>query len=285
MEPSAQRVADRYLVKLAVQEVYSYPAPHIKTAANRGITPAVVQAFLEGFYLPVHTGRVAFRGLVQKAQQLIKMFGKAPRLWAKFKKLLGIERLTDIPKAIKELAKRGYRALQKVLGKAFQKWPLKLYTLEKGKLKGLNGLIDMLVKKSPAATRFFQKARIKTDQFGEWLKKAAPTLSAVLMTAIYIWIWLNVVEFEWDMQGLTDAITGTLSLSDLLASLPSSGLGFLLHAFQLGTFTLLPATIIARILWMVAHRYIEWTGSGFRVNQQAIAEDFGVSAAAVPSQI
>jgi hypothetical protein len=285
MEPSVQRITDRYLVKLAVQEVYTHPTPLIKTASSQGLTPAVVQAFMEGFYLPMHTGRVAFRGLVQKAKQLVQLFGKAPQLWKRFKALIGIEGLMDIPKAIKELAKRGYQALQKVLHKAFQKWPLKLYTLEKGKLHGLNALIDMLLKKSPAASRFFQKAKVKTDQFGIWLRKAAPTLSAVLVTAIYMWIWMNVVEFEWDMQGLTDAVTGSLSLSDLLASLPSSGLGFLLKSFRFGTFTLLPATIVARVLWMVAHRYIEWTGSGFRVNQQAIAEDFGVPVAAVPTQV
>jgi len=285
MEPAVQRVADRYLVKLAVQEVYDIPATYTKRASAQGLTPEVVQAFLEGFYLPMYTGRVAFRGLVQKAKQLIKMFGKTPRLWGRFKKLLGIEKLTDIPKAIKELAKRGYKALRGVIDKAFQKWPLKVYTLEKGKLHGLNALIDMLIKKSPAATRFFAKAKVKADQFGEWLRKATPTLSAILITAIYIWIWMNVVEFEWDMQGLTDAITGSLSLSDLLASLPSSGLGFLLNAFKLGTFSLLPATLAARVVWMVAHRYIEWTGRGFRLDQQAIAEDFGVPVEELPSQL
>jgi hypothetical protein len=63
---------------------------------------------------------------------------------------------------------------------------------------------------------------------------------------------------------------------DFLASLPGSGLGFLLNSFGFGTSPLLPYTIAARFIYLLAHRYIGWDGRGFALHWDALEHDFGI---------
>ena len=263
---------------MAVREVCASRSFQTRHASISDLTPEVLQAFAEGFYLPMHKGKVAFGGIFRKLKELVSVFTKVPQLWEKFKDLLGIESLSDIPSAIKDWAKRGYQALRHVVEYMFHKWPLKLYTIEKGKLMGVNHLIERLMAKIPEFERWLKtNVRPKVDQLEDWMREYAPTITKVLLVAIYIWIWVNVVEFEWDMKSLTDAMTGNLSLADLLASLPASALGFMLNSFGVGTFTLLPVNIAIRILFLMAHHYIDWSGRDFTVNQDLLAKDFGVT--------
>lgn len=284
MISGVQRVADRYLIKCAAQEACDTPAFRNRSAALHDFTPEVLAAFAEGFYLPSHQGRVAFGGLLKKLREFSQAIRKAPRLWPKIKEFLGVEGLTDLPKAIKEWAKRGFKALRGLVTKAFSTWPLKLYTLEKGKLTGVNDLIDRIMNRFPQFKNWMRtKVKPKVDVFDQWLRKYLPGVSNALMVAIYIWIWLNVVEFEWDFKGLMDAVTGSLNLSDLLSTLPGSGLGFLMNALNLGTFTLLPYTVAARIIYLMAHRYLVWTGRGFTIDRELLAQDLETSPSEIPA--
>jgi hypothetical protein len=115
------------------------------------------------------------------------------------------------------------------------------------------------------------------------LRKKAPHIMGVVMVGIYIWVWMNVVEFEWDFKGLTDAITGAMSFPDFLASLPGSAFGAILNVFGFGTFTLLPIAVAARILYLLQHRYVEWNGRGFTVNWALMKRDFDLEPARVGS--
>src|SRR3989344_2814895 len=258
-----QHVADRFLMRLAAQEACRSSGVHL---ASSGLTPDIVAALAEHFYLPQHEGRVAFGGLVRKLKQLVEGFKKLPHLWGKLKNAIGIECLTDIPGALKNLAALAKKALKQVLPKLFDTWPLKLYTLEKGKLMSFNQMLDKLVSKTPKLKQWLTSATTKVGHFGEMVRKAAPRLVGVVMAAIYIWVWLNVVEFEWDMKALVEAVTGAMTFPDFLSSLPGSAFGFLLNGFGFGTFTLLPFAVAARILYLLAHRYISWSGHGFEVD-------------------
>jgi hypothetical protein len=279
-----QQVTDRYLIKLAVRKVSDTKTFRRRQAALSDFTPEVLQAFVEGFYLPLHQGKVAFRGLVRKLKQLVKAFKRLPKLWTKFKQAIGVEKITELPRAIKDLAKRGYKALRKALAKIFDHWPLKIFTIDKGRLLGVSDLINKLIGRFPRFQQWMkEKVSPKLADFDTWLRKKSPILSGILMVAIYIWIWLNVVEFEWDFKGLMDAATGALTLPTLLASLPGSVLGFLLNAFQFGTFTLLPVVLAARILWLLAHKYIRWSGRGFEVNEDMLAKDLEVRPEEIPA--
>jgi len=268
------RLADRYLVRMAAHEACAGSGTRM---ASAGLTPDVVAAFAEHFYLPQHQGRVAFGGLVRMLKQLVAVFKKAPRLWEGFKRVIGVQSLADLPGAIKKLAATAKKALRKVLARMFDSWPLRIYTLEKGKLASFNDLISGLVSKSPALKRALDSAISKVGDFGEMLRKKAPHIGGAVMVGIYIWVWMNVVEFEWDIKGLADAITGALSFPAFLASLPGSAFGALLNVFGFSTFTLLPAAIAARVLYLVQHRYVTWTGRGFSVDWALMQKDFNVN--------
>lgn len=277
-----QHVADRFLVRLAAQEACRNSGMRL---ASSGLTPDVVAAFAEHFYLPQHGGRVAFGGLVRKLKQMVDGFKHLPHLWDRFKKAIGVESLSDLPGVLMSLAATAKKAIRSVLDKVFDTWPLKIYTLDKGKLAGINQLLEGLVSKSPKLKQFLSAATAKIGHYGEMVRKAAPHLAGAVMMAIYIWVWLNVVEVEWDLKALTDAVSGALTFPDFLASLPGSAIGALLNTFNLGTFTLLPFALAARILYMLAHRYIEWTGRGFRVDWALIKEDFEVEMPAHPPSL
>jgi len=274
-----QHVADRFLMRLAAQEACLSTGMRL---ASAGLTPDVVAAFGEHFYLPLHSGKVAFGMLVRKLKQLVDGFKHMPQLWEKFKSIIGIQSLADIPGAIKGLAATAVKALKSVLHKLFDTWPLKIYTLEKGKMMSFNQMLDKLISKSPKLKHILDSALTHFGNFGEMVRKQAPHIVGAVMVAVYIWVWLNVVEFEWDIKSLVDAITGGLTFPDFLASLPGSAMGFLLNGFGFGTFTLFPVALAARVLYLVAHRYVEWTGSGFRVDWDKMVKDFNMNPEALP---
>jgi hypothetical protein len=234
----------------------------------------VLAAFGEGFYLPMHQGRVAFGGLVKKLRELTKAFNKAPKLWAQFKRVLGVQSMSELPGAIRQLAKDGYQALRRGVHKAFSVWPLKLYTLPENKVLGINALLERVVDQFPAFKRALQRnVKPRVDQLDRWLRKYLPGVSTVVMVGIWIFIWMNVVEFEWDLHGFAQVLSGQLTLAELLASLPGSALGALMNGMGLGTFTLLPATIVARLIWLTARRYLIWNGRGFTLSWDNLAAD------------
>jgi hypothetical protein len=240
------------------------------------LTPEALEAFAS-FWIPPK-GKVAFGGIIKRLKQLAEAFKKAPRLWEQFKKVIGAESLADIPGAIKDLAKKGRDVLKGVVGKLFGTWPLKIYTLEKSKLLSFQTILDRLLKKHPKFTHWLDsKVKPKVNQFDIWLRENIPVVSRALLVAVYFFIWFNVIEFEWDFHSLTEALTGNMSLVDLLGSLPSSAVGALLSSLGLGMFSLLPAAFVARLAWLIAHRYVHWTGKGFEFDMERLSNDLGMS--------
>lgn len=270
-----QRVADRYMVRLAARKATG-GSVHRTASGERQLMAAVVEGIGEYFYLPQHQGKVAFGfgGLIKRLKQLYDAFKKAPKLWETFKKMVGIESLTDVPGKLKDLAKAGYQTLRGWVAKAFKTWPLRIYTLEKGKLLSFNDILDKALSRFPKVKAFIQREAGYLVDFGEMVRQKAPTLTGIAMVAIYIYIWINVMEFEWDFKSLLDALTGAMTFQDFVASLPGSIMGLLLNSLGLGTFTLLPYAIAARLIYMIAHRYIEWTGHGFVILWDQIKADF-----------
>ena len=278
MRPSSSRVAARHLIRVAARNACR--ATFRTRTASVDLTERVFVAGLEGALIPDDGSPVRTAGLMalpRKLAELAKAVKRFPNLWEKVKDFIGVESLADIPARVKELAKEGYAALKKLLARAFDVWPLKLYTLPENKLFSVNKVIESLMARFPQFEAFLKTSvKPRVDQFDKWLKEHLPTVSKVLMVAIYIWIWLNVVEFEWDLKGILEAATGQLSLSTLLASLPGSALGAMMNGLGLGTFTLLPAVTAVRLLFLMSKRYLTWTGSGFEVEWENLSSDFGL---------
>jgi len=276
----AGRVAARHEIRIAAKRAcFSIN----RTASANGLLERCLVAMAEGALVPEDGSPVrtaGFANLARRLKQMAVMVGKFPKLWERVKEFLGVESLADLPGRITELAKEGYKALKRLIDKAFSVWPLKLYTLPESKLFSLNALLEKIADASPAFKNFLtDTVKPRVDQFDAWLKKYLPAISKVVMVAIYVWIWLNVVEFEWDLKGIIDAATGTISLSDLLTSLPGSILGALMNSLGLGTFTLLPAAYAVRLALVISRRYVTWTGSGFSFDAEKLREDFKFSPA------
>ncbi|MDB4278171.1 hypothetical protein N9917_01075 [Deltaproteobacteria bacterium] len=274
MKVSAQRIADRHIIQMAVRKATSSRDFRRRRGSVRDLTPEVLETFAVEFYLPMHQGKVAFGSLTRKLREMSKAFSRYPKLWQKFKDAIGVQGMMDLPGAIRQLAKDGHKALKRTIGKAFDVWPLKLYTLPASKVLSVNTMIEKLMDQFPQFKSYLsQNVKPKVDLFDRWLRKHLPTVSRVLMVAIFIFIWLNVVEFEWDIEALVRVMGGQLSLAELLASLPGSALGAMMNGLGLGTFTLLPVTIVARLMWLTSKRYLIWTGRGFELNWDHLAAD------------
>jgi len=206
--------------------------------------------------------KLAFFGLMKKLKQLYDAFKKAPNLLDSIQQMIG-----DLtPSAIKDWARKGKQALKNIGKRIMHSFPLAAFFCPKRKAPGLTDMVARMIKKAPWLEK--QLKRVKTnivDPLDKLLDKHIPNLKRPLIAAIFIFIWLNVVEISWDGDFLWRGFTGALSLGELLVSLPESGLGFVAAAMGLGIYTI-PLVIIARIVWLVANHYLEWVpGKGFKI--------------------
>ena len=266
MDKSSRIVIRKQMARTAAMSVCS----------STGFQREIIASIAENFYSDTSLQKTAFLGMTRKLGQIVEAFKKAPDLFKAFKKAVGIESLADIPGAIKRLAESAKKVLGSAIHKMFESWPLKIYTLDKGKLTSFNKIIESILDKSPKLKGFLESATRKISDFGEMIRKQAPRIIGVVMLGVYIWVWLNVTEFEWDLKSLADAVSGRLTFPDFMASLPGSAFGLLLNGFGFGTFTLLPYTIAARFLYLLANRYIEWDGNGFSLVRENLQKDFGI---------
>lgn len=250
---SAQRVADRYMIRQAVALACQGP---FKTASM--YHREVVQACLEGALMGTPWMKTAtLTGLLTKAKKLMGMIKSAPKLLDKIKDALGIKALSELPQKLKEMAQQGFQAIRKALDKIKSTFPVSLYFAPKTKMPGLTDLLQRIVGGSPAIGKALNAIGSKIKPIDAWLEKYAPNLSRPLKAAAFAWVWINVAEISWDLPSLWDGFTGKISLSELFASLPESGIGAVLALFGVG-YHLLPLTFVARLLWLVSHKYLSW---------------------------
>ena len=271
----AQRVTDRYMIRLAVREIVVAPEFHARSAALQDLTPQVLEAFGEGFLLPARTA--SFGGLVKSLSKLLDFFKKAPKAWERIKQFLGIESLSDIPGAIKEWAKRGLVALRKLFGHIPDIFPLAALFIPKGKGPTLSDLIHRIMAKNPLIARALEGINGGVVKIDEWLDKYLPTLKRPLLAAAFIYIWMNVGELSWDIPTLINGFLGAISFGDLIASLPESALGKLILSLGFGGslgpvwMGAFPIAIVFRLIWLVRGGYVEWVpGKGFLVKWDKI---------------
>lgn len=270
----ASRVAARYAARQVAHRVAADLRGGVRTASSDEINGETLAAFVDAFWMPTplnsRQARVSLRSLGKKVKQLGAIFKKAPRLWEDFKRLIGIKSITELPRALKDLAKRGYDALKKILGRAFETFPLKMFLI---KGTGLNDFLNKVTAAVPGLDRVLGQIKARGDAIGDWLREHVPAVSTVVVVAIFIFIWMNVVEFEWNLSDLSKALIGQIGLGDLLASLPGSALGFLMNGLGFGTFTLLPYALVARMMWLMQKGYVKWTGRWFDLDEDALRRD------------
>jgi len=235
-----------------------------------------MEAFGEAFLLSMvrPSTRVALLGgLGGKIKKLWDLFKKAPQLWTQIKEFLGIQGLTDIPKRIKEWAKKGMDALKKGLHAVIVQNPVAaLYVVPHKKMPGVTNMLTQIRNAHPKLQAILDKVHTSiVDPIDKVLaeSKLLRTAARPVLAAIFIWVWLHVVEISWDLHDLVRGFTGAITFGELLQSLPESGVGLLLSVLfpGLGTFALLPLTLIARVLYLLAKKVLVWVkGKGFLVD-------------------
>lgn len=266
-----QQVMERHLIRMAAQTVLPR---NIRLAS--GMNAQILEGIGSALFQPglQQNSRTAFLSLVTRFKQILTFMGKYPKVWAQVKEALGVASLTDLPSKLKALAQQGLKILHGALDKAFSHMPLKIYTMDKGKLDLVNDFMKQIHKAFPVLDRILDKIQPAVNQLDIWLRKNLPVIGKGLVIAVYCWIWINVTEFEWDVKSILDAVTGRIGLADLMGSLPGSTVGFLMNGLGFGTFTLLPAAFAARTLWLVMNRYLNIEGHSLVIDWKAIQEDF-----------
>jgi len=254
-----------------------------RTASARRPLERALVAMGESLFLESVMHVAGVGNLLRKFKQIVMSATKFPKLWGRVKEFLGVESLGQLPEKLKELAKDGMGALKKVMHHIFQTLPMKLFTLPESKLFSVNSILERLMKVSPSFEKFIgSHVKPHVEQFDLWLKERVPTISKVVLVGIYIFIWVNVAEFEWDLKSLLEALSGQLSLFDLLSSLPGSVLGLLINmTLGSGTFTFLPIALVARLSFVIGMRYVDWTGSGFKFDWAKLQKDFNIEPSAL----
>jgi hypothetical protein len=231
---------------------------------------------------PEFTSRQAFGGIARGVKKIFDLLKRAPQAWTRLQRTLAIQgwdemslaqKAKALGKRLKELLHEGKRVLGKAFKKMAETFPLSLFFVPQGKMPGLTDLLHRITQAVPGldkALRAIGAGAVKVDKLFE---KYIPRLRKPVYAAVFIWVWLNVAEISWDFQGLIAGFTGQISLGELLASLPESGLGFVAAAFGLG-YGALPVTIIARLMWLVAQRHLSYVpGKGFQVHWGSMGID------------
>jgi hypothetical protein len=246
-------------------------------------TPEVLAAFGEGFLLDDMVRSAGFGGFRKKLQRIWDFVQKAPRSWTKLKSFFGIDNIKELPDVIKEWAAKGKKALGTLAKKLKTTFPMSLYFVDRGKMPGLTDLVQRILERSPKLQSALRSINTRVvEPLDRLMDKHLPTLGRPLKAAIFIYIWLQVVEITWDFDAIMAGFTGGMSLGELFSSFPESALGAFFSLFGLG-YAFLPIAISARILWLVGHKYLSWVpGKGLKVHWDRITGERGLRPELVP---
>lgn len=260
--PETKTVVARYLrhwrrvTASAHRDLYHKAARKIasqKTAGSRPeyMRPEVLAAFAEGF-MPVHPNQryASLRNIMRRLKELTQLFRRAPQLWEKFKEILSIDVMSELPSAVRNWINEGKAVMKRVVGRVKSVFPLILYTAPKSSVPTLTDLLNRLVDKVPGLRNALNKVPKALAPIDQWLDKYLPTLRRPLLAAVFALIWFNVAEISWDWKGLVKGFTGGISLTELFTSLPESAIGAVFAMFGVG-YHFLPVMLIAQLIWMV----------------------------------
>lgn len=270
LSSSSLQVRDRYMIRLA--------------AGNSNPDRVLSAALVEALWVPLpQVGvKTAFLGISKAISKILDLIKKVPHFWDTLQKSLEIEgwedmTLLDKTKALgsklQELLAEGKKALGHALKEATHHFPLNLLFASKSKLPGLTHLIQRIIEKSPVIQTALHKIHEGSVRLDHLFHEYLPNLRRPVYAAIYIWVWINVAELSWDAQSIMQGFLGNITLSELLSSLPESGIGLIAASFGLG-YGALPIILVARLVWLVANHYIKYVpGKGLQVHWKDMGVD------------
>lgn len=193
--------------------------------------------------------KAILKGLGKKLKEIYQAFQKAPDLWAKFKDMLGITSTNpltlyaELSKKFQALLDDGAKWWEGVKNKLKKDSKIMHFLfLYASDAPTLTSIVESLIEKNggrggdlfkwlgKVVSPVLGKAKNLSDWLDNFLDKhpLLKILTAPAKAYIYWVIWINVTEVSWKISDLLKGFLGLVSWSDLLASLPESGFGFLI---------------------------------------------------------
>jgi len=267
---SIQRVASRYYYRSVSLEasrwaVSNSPNMRVSSVVTREIDARVLSVFGEGMLRQAQDKTALVKMIGKKLKELYLAFQKAPKMWEKFKELLGISSTNpvtlyfELSKKFQNLLDEGAKWWKSVKSKLRKDSKILhfifLYASNAPTLTSVvKNIIDRNGGKDGALNRWLSKSVSniagKAKNVSQWLDdfmSKHPLLKIITMPAkayIYWAIWTNVTEISWNVAELLKGFLGMISWTDLIESLPESGIGFLISML----FPMIPGGWISKSL-------------------------------------
>jgi len=225
-----------------------------------------------------------FGGLAIKLKQLYEAFQKMPEYWTKFKEMLGITAINtwgyikefdEKFGAFLELGKKQLKGIVSKLDKDFD--AVHFFIKAYNDMPTFTNVIHYILDKLPLPVQKVLKGiGKKVKPFGKFLddllgrSHILKALSVPIKAYIYWKIWTTVTEISWHIINIVRGMLGMLSWTELLESLPESGVGYLLtllipdlpggmviKSLQIGWNILLPASLAMQMYWLYKNKYVD----------------------------
>ncbi len=281
-----ERVAQRYLIKKSCEQA-ARDISRVRVASfQRGVQSELGHPeILASFFDP--NVKMAFGGIVSKAKEIWNAFKTAPDKWEEFKSKLGLAGestlglLRAFPKKMKDYWKKANDYVKKTFAKAgaaiVKKFPqLEIFFKVVGKLPSATSFFKNLFAKFPKLKRVLdsvgKKASTLADSVDSFFQKNSLLQPANWFArgAFFTYVWMNVAEISWNVPEILRGMLGGMTWSEILASLPESGLGLVVallfgafipfpfggqFASKIGLNALLPMALAFQIWWLVNKGY------------------------------
>jgi hypothetical protein len=231
-------------LKCSLLAIKGSPRAKVSSQITRELDVRVLSVFGEGMLRVARNKEAMIGGLTKKLKQLYQAFQKAPNLWNKFKEVLGVTATNSVDMYF-EVSKK----FQNLLDEG-AKWWARVKARMKKESKIIH-FIFLYASNAPTFTSIVNGILQKSD-LGKWVLKTTsplvgrakslsqwidnfldrhPLLKILTMPAkayLYWVIWINVTEISWKVTDLLKGFLGLISWTDLLESLPESGIGYLI---------------------------------------------------------
>lgn len=263
----ADRYMIRKACEIAYSDITKIRTASLSKRAQRvrsEFSVELLEAFAYPFVGRIAAKGIGVKDIAKKVKDIWGAFKKAPKYWNKFKEMLGIKSknivglIAELPKKLMGFFKQGMKAIgtaTKSLVKSLGDF-VKIFAAISSKTAIFNQLMEKimpLLKNNPAtlwvtekidkatntAKNFLSKVNLgqgsgtALDFFKgilDWLlnSKVSNALGTPLKAYVFFNIWINVTEISWDFTGIAKGMLGLISWNELFASLPESGVGFVI---------------------------------------------------------
>ena len=231
------------------------------------MTVETLEAFASPFIGKIAGKGVGVKDIAKKVKQIWQAFKSVPKYWEEFKSMIGVTAkntvtlLAQLPKKIWAFFKTGLKAIGSVAKTLTGKLGdfIKVFSVISGKTAIFNQIMERvmpILKNNPATqavVKGMEKAKSTAKNFLgkvklgdgngslldffkgilDWLlnSKVSNALGTPLKAYVFFNIWINVTEVSWDFIGIAKGMMGLISWKELFASLPESGVGFIISLF------------------------------------------------------